>query len=84
MKDAVQEGQIVIVYDEGQPRRLWRLGKIKEVITGSDGQVWGASICMRSKSGRAVVLRRPIASAIIIFMGAGAFVAMVTTLPARA
>ena len=60
VNDAVQEGQIVTVYDEGQPRGLRRLGKIDKVITGSDGRVRSASVRVRSKSGRAIVLRRPI------------------------
>ena len=48
------------MYDEGQPRGLWQLGKIEDVITGSDGQVRSASMRVQSKSGRVVVLRRPI------------------------
>ena len=28
VKDVVQEGQVVTVYDEGQPRGLWRVGRI--------------------------------------------------------
>lgn len=59
VKDAVQEGQIVTVYDEGKPRGLWRIGMIEEVITGSDGRVRSASVRVQSKSGRDVVLRRP-------------------------
>ena len=48
------------MYDERKPRGLWRIGKIEEVITGSDGRVQSASVRVLSKSGRAVVLRRPI------------------------
>lgn len=42
MKDAVQEGQIVTVYDEGQPRGLWRVSRIQEVISGTDGRIRSA------------------------------------------
>ena len=59
-KDAVQEGQIVTVYDEGQPRGLWRMGRIEEVILGLDGKIRSARVRVQSKTGRATVLRRPI------------------------
>ena len=39
VKDVVQEGQIVTVYDNGQPRGLWRVGRIEGVIPGPDGKI---------------------------------------------
>jgi hypothetical protein len=57
VKDAVQEGQIVTVYDEGQPRGLWKVGRIVEVIQGSDGKIRSARVRVQSKTGR---LKRPI------------------------
>ena len=60
VRDAVQEGQIVMVYDEGQPRGLWRVGRIEEVIPGSDGRIRSAQVRVQSKTGRATVLRRSI------------------------
>ena len=39
MKDVVQECQIVTAYDEGQPRGLWRVGRIEGVIQGADGKI---------------------------------------------
>ena len=56
----VTEGEIVTVYDEGHPRGLWRLGRILEVIKGTDGNVRGALVRVQSKSGRSTILRRPI------------------------
>ena len=56
----VREDQIVTVYDEGQPRGLWRVGKIEGVIQGHDGGIRGARVCVQSKTGRATVLKRPI------------------------
>ena len=56
----VQEGQIVTVYDDGQPRGLWRVGRIEDVIQGPDGEIQSARVRVQSKTGRATVLKRPI------------------------
>ena len=42
VKDVVQEGQVVTVYDEGQPRGLWRVGRIEGVIQGPDRKIQSA------------------------------------------
>ena len=58
--DVVQEGQVVTVYDEGQPRGLWRVGRIEGVIQGPDGKIRSAQVHVQSKTGRATVLKRPV------------------------
>ena len=35
-REAVKEGEIVVVFDESHPRMLWRLGKIESVIHSTD------------------------------------------------
>ena len=60
VKETVQEGQIVTVYDEGQPRGLWRVGRIEKVIPGTDGMIRSARVRVQSKTGRTTVLKRPI------------------------
>ena len=56
----VSVGDVVIVHDEHLPRGLWKLGKIKTVMKGRDGQIRGATVKMANKDGREVLLSRPI------------------------
>ena len=46
----VQRGDIVTVYDEGHPRGLWRLGKIEDLVCGTDGVVQGVCLRVTSKT----------------------------------
>ena len=57
--DPITVGDIVIIHDENQPRGLWRLGKIEELIQGTDGEVRGAVVKTYS-GGRTSLLRRPV------------------------
>ena len=56
----LEKGEVVTVYDEGHPRGLWRLGRIEELITSSDGKVRGVFVKVMSKKGHPKTLRRPI------------------------
>ena len=50
-------GDVVIIYDEKQPRHLWRMGKVNRLIKGGDGFVRGAEI----KTGKTgAIIRRPV------------------------
>ena len=53
------QGEIVLVHDENHPRTMWRLGRVKEVITSSDGNVRGASIEVKTNN-KLYTIRRPI------------------------
>ena len=53
-------GDIVIVHDENQPRGLWKLGKVEELMPGADGNVRGAFIRVHSGGKRSGILKRPI------------------------
>ena len=39
---------------------FWRLGRVKELVQGSDGQVKGAAIKLGDKGKRSNIIRRPI------------------------
>jgi len=56
----VERGEVVTAYDEGHPRGLWRLGRVEDLIQGSDGKVRGVYVRVSSKGGRVRVLRRPV------------------------
>ncbi len=45
----VAVGDVVIVHDDSLPRGLWKLGRIKRIITGRDGQARGASVRVASR-----------------------------------
>ena len=40
----IQIDDVVIVYDEKQPRHLWQLGRVESLIAGSDGLIRGALV----------------------------------------
>ena len=41
-----------MVYDEGHPRGIWRLGRIEELIPGADGKIRGVCVKVVSKGGQ--------------------------------
>ena len=53
------QGEVVLVHDENHPRTMWRLGRVSEVITSSDGHVRGASVEVKT-SKKLNTIRRPI------------------------
>ena len=56
----VSKGDVVIVHDDTLPRGLWKLGRIQEVLTGSDKQPRAALVRVASRDRQHVFLRRPI------------------------
>jgi len=52
-------GEVVLIHEDNQPRTLWRLGRVKDVIEGSDGQIRGAALTVVT-NGKQSTLRRPI------------------------
>ena len=51
-------GDVVLVYEEGVKRNLWKMAVVQSLISGKDDQVRGANVKVITK-GRAVRLSRP-------------------------
>ena len=60
ISEPVTTGEAVIIYDESQPRGLWRLGRVERLFNSTDGEVRSASVKVISKNGRSITLKRPI------------------------
>ena len=53
------EIEVVLVNEDGAKRLAWKMGIVKELITGKDGEVRGVSVEVIGK-GKAFILKRPI------------------------
>ena len=53
----VEIDDVVVIYEDKQPRHLWKLGRIVNIIPGRDGRIRGAVVKV-GKSG--AVIRRPV------------------------
>ena len=59
-QEVIAIGDVVVVYDYELPRTLWRLGKVEQLIRGSDGAVRGAVVKVNSGKKKTSFLKRPI------------------------
>ena len=53
----IQVNDVVIIYEDKQPRHRWKVGKVIEVLPGRDGRIRGAEVKV-GKSG--AIIKRPI------------------------
>lgn len=53
-------GDVVLVHDENLPRGLWRLGRVEQLMVGTDGNVRGAAVRVVSKGQNVTIVNRPI------------------------
>lgn len=56
---SIAMGDTVIVHEENHPMGLWRLGRVRELIQGVDGNVRGALVRVQSGGGHSTI-RRPV------------------------
>ena len=55
----IRKGDVVLIQEEGVRRNKWKLGKIVELITGSDGVTRGVAL-RTSKDGKVGQIQRPL------------------------
>ena len=53
---AQRNGEVVVIHDKNLPRGQWQLGRIQQVIRGSDVQARGVRVKTQTKTGRSTVL----------------------------
>ena len=53
----IQMNDVVIIYDEKQPKHLWQMGKVVKLLAGDDGVVRAASVKLAKTSN---VINRPV------------------------
>ena len=56
----VSVGDVVIIHSDDQPRGLWKLGRVEELLVGTDGEARGAVLRVAGQGRRAKLLRRPV------------------------
>ncbi len=56
----VRVGDVVLISDENLPRTQWRLGKVEELRTSSDGFVRGCKLRVHNEGRRVSYLNRPV------------------------
>ena len=56
----VRVGDVVLISDENLPRTRWRLGKVEELRTSSDGFVRGCKLRVHNEGRRVSYLNRPV------------------------
>ena len=57
--NTIRAGDIVIVHDENRPRGLWKLGRVRELIPGVDGNIRAAFVRVQSGGGHSTI-KRPV------------------------
>ena len=58
--DQIVVGDIVIVHNDERKRGFWNLGRVEELIKGSDGQHRAAIVRVSTGKGKAKIFRRPV------------------------
>jgi hypothetical protein len=56
----VSVGDVVIIHSDDQPRGMWNLGRVEELMIGNDGEARGAVLRVAGRGRRAKRLQRPV------------------------
>ena len=56
----IKEGDLVILKEDKVPRNSWKLGKVKDLHVGKDGQVRGVTVTLPREGKESYHLQRPI------------------------
>ena len=56
----IAKEDVVIIHDEGQPRSMWGLGLVKEVLIDNDGEVRAVVLQVAKQGSEAKHLSRPV------------------------
>ena len=59
-KSQISVGEIVIIKDDHQPRGLWKLGIVQELMKGQNGQARAAVVKVASRDQQHTILKRPV------------------------
>ena len=59
-KPQISVGEIVIIKDDHQPRGLWKLGIVQELMEGRDGQTRAAVVKVASRDQQHMILKKPV------------------------
>ncbi len=51
---------VVIIHSENQPRGMWNLGRVEELIIGNDGEARAAVLRVAGQGRRSKCLQRPV------------------------
>ena len=53
-------GDVVTLFEDNLPRSQWRLGRVEQLIPGTDDNVRAAEVKVITKTGRAMTVKRPV------------------------
>ena len=59
-RQLIAEGDVVILHDDQERRRFWKLGPVVETIPGKDGEVRGAVVKVCPEGGKSKLMRRSV------------------------
>lgn len=59
-KGSIRINDIVVVHDENRSRGLWRVGRVMNLVRGSDDQVRGVKVRVAESGKKPTTIRRPL------------------------